>query len=73
MNDRIQRVLDEEWGCDALTPSEATELDESSALVTSVLHAIPARPLPDLGPTVLRRIAAAERASTAPKPVGIAQ
>lgn len=65
MNDRMQRVLDGESERDELTPAEAAELDESSALFASVLRSIPARPVPDLGVVVLRRIEAVEASSTA--------
>lgn len=67
MNDRMQRVLDGEWERDALTPSEAAELDESKALFASVLRSIPERPLPDLGAGVLGRIDAAEQSSISPR------
>lgn len=72
MNDRMQRVLDGEWQREALTPAEAAELDESKALFASVLRSIPARPLPDLGIAVLRRIDAAEESSISLRAVKLA-
>jgi len=72
MNDRMQRVLDGEWERDELTPAESAELDESNALFASVLRSIPARPLPDLGAAVLRRIDAVKESSISARTAKVA-
>lgn len=56
MDDRIQRTLDGELRREELNLDEARQLDEAELLITGVLRAVPVRPLPDLGPAVLRRL-----------------
>ena len=61
MDDRLQRALDGDLAPGDLTAALAADLKESRALLDGVVRAIPARPIPDLGAAVLRRIEAAER------------
>lgn len=64
MDDRLHRALDDDAARDALTAALRAELDETRALLDRVVRAVPARPLPPLGASVMRRITAAERAGT---------
>lgn len=76
MNDRIQRVLDGEASREGLTAAELQELAEAEASIGSVLRSIPARPLPDLGPSVLRRLDALSPAAArvaSPRPASVWQ
>jgi hypothetical protein len=68
MNDRIQRALDGELPRDYLTRAEAAELAATEAHLSAVLRAVPTAPLPDLAPSVMRRIEAAEARHDAAKP-----
>ena len=58
MNERLHRALDGELDRDDLTPAEAAELDESTALFEGVLRTIPCQTLPDMGQEVVRKIGA---------------
>ncbi len=73
MNERIQRALDgDEAARAALDPREATELAKAETLIQNVVRGIPAQPLPDLGPAVLRRLAISADATprkAAPSPL----
>ena len=60
MNERIQRALDGELPRDYLTRAEAAELAAAETHLSAVLLAVPTAPLPDLAPSVMRRIEAAE-------------
>jgi AMP-activated protein kinase-like protein len=61
MDRRIQQVLDGELPREELNSEEAAALKAEEALIDGVLGSVPTRPLPDLGDSVLRRIAAAQR------------
>jgi hypothetical protein len=65
MDDRIQRKLDGELRRDQLNVDEVTKLDEAEALFAAVVRAVPVRPLPDLGPAVLRRLEAFQPVASA--------
>lgn len=56
MNERMQKVLDGDLDRDDLTFGEQAALREAESAISAVLRAIPASPLPDLSPAVLRRI-----------------
>lgn len=68
MDDRIQRALDGELPRDYLTRAEAAELAATEAHLNAVLRAVPTAPLPDLAPSVMRRIEAAGTRYTAAAP-----
>lgn len=61
MDDRLHRALDGELAPDELPAELASELHDTRALLDGVVRAIPDRPLPPLGASVLQRIAAEER------------
>ena len=75
MNERVHRALDGDLSTNALSPAERAEVHRAEAEIDSVLRAIPAQPLPDLAPAVLRRIqreTTSDRARTsAPVPAAV--
>jgi hypothetical protein len=67
MDQRTQKALDGELPREQLTAAERAELLEAEAGIRAVLQAVPADPMPDLAPGVMRRIedADAQRARSA--------
>lgn len=65
MDHRIQKALDGELPREALTAPELAVLAAAEADIGAVLRSVPARPLPDLAPAVMRRIAAVEAGKAA--------
>ena len=63
MDDSLQRAIDDELATDRFSTDRSHELADARALFDGVLRAIPERPLPELGASVLQRIEAVERAS----------
>lgn len=60
MDSRLHDALDDEREAAALTPAQLAELEDARALFDGVVRAIPSRPLPPLGASVLRRIGETE-------------
>lgn len=56
MNERVQKVLDEEFDPPSLTSAERVELFETESSIAAVVRAVPVEPLPDLAPMVLERL-----------------
>lgn len=67
MNDRVQKVLDDEFDPATLTAAERVELFETESAITAVVRAVPVAPLPDLAPLVLERLPARRPRSVAPR------
>ena len=67
MDQRTQKALDGELPREQLTAAEEADLLEAEARIRAVLRAVPAGPMPDLAPAVMRRIeeADAQRAKSA--------
>ncbi|HSK18884.1 MAG TPA: glycogen-binding domain-containing protein [Longimicrobiales bacterium] len=67
MDQRTQKALDGELPREQLTAAGQADLLEAEARIRAVLRAIPAGPMPDLAPAVMRRIedADAQRARSA--------
>lgn len=70
MDQRTQKALDGELPREQLTAAEEADLLEAEARIRAVLRAVPAGPMPDLAPAIMRRIeeADAQRAKTAAMP-----
>ncbi|HEX2168141.1 MAG TPA: glycogen-binding domain-containing protein [Longimicrobiales bacterium] len=60
MDHRIQKALDGELPREQLNAAEAAELASAEADIAVVMRAVPIQPMPDLAPSVMRRIARAE-------------
>jgi hypothetical protein len=56
MNERVQKVLDEEFDPASLTAVERVELFETESSIAAVVRAVPVEPVPDLAPLVLERL-----------------
>jgi hypothetical protein len=72
MNERLHRALDGDLDRDDLTPAEAAELDESTALFAGIVRTIPCQTLPDMGQAVVQRIGADQPAQLSRREAGIA-
>jgi hypothetical protein len=69
MDDRMQRALDGDLAArSGLDEREAEELLRAEDLIRNVVRSIPAAPIPDLAPAVLRRIAALPTAAPIVQP-----
>lgn len=58
MDDTTQQALDGTRDAAALTPDQRARLVEAEQLIAAVVATVPSEPMPDLGPAVLRAIAA---------------
>lgn len=56
MNERVQKVLDEEFDPASLTAAERVELFETESSIAAVVRAVPVEPVPDLAPLVVQRL-----------------
>lgn len=56
MNERVQKVLDDEFDPASLKAAERVELFETESAIAAVVRAVPVEPLPDLAPLVLGQL-----------------
>jgi hypothetical protein len=75
MNERIQQFLDGELTRDQLTPAELRAAEQAQTLFSAIASSVPARPLPNLGPSVLSRLPEQQHSKGSwlwrPRPVAI--